>query len=107
MEQVFNQTKHKLKTILLTKSDPVDALTAKATGGGMEYTCHPKSDEAKKVDAKYSNIIDCGLLLKIEEEYLPAFITSNAYGFHLWDNKYFHSFKDIEDVAGQYEFIKV
>ena len=107
LEQVFNQTKHKLKTILLTKSDPVDALTAKATGGGMEYTCHPKSDEAKKVDAKYSNIIDCGLLLKIEEEYLPAFITSNAYGFHLWDNKYFHSFKDIEDVAGQYEFIKV
>lgn len=36
-----------------------------------------------------------------------GFITSNGYGFHLWDNKYFHSFKDIEDAAGQYEFINV
>lgn len=107
MEQFFNRTRHKVKTMLSTKHDPVEALTAKATGGGMEYTCHPKSDEAKKVDSKYSNVIDCGLLLKIEGEYLPAFITSNAYGFHLWDNKYFHSFKDIEEVAGLYEFIKV
>jgi len=106
-EQLFNLTKQKVKTMLSTKSDPIDALKAKATGGEMEYTCHPKSDEAQKVDTKYSNIIDCGLLLKIEGEYLPAFITSNAYGFHLWDNKYFHSFKDIEEVAGQYEFIKV
>ena len=47
------------------------------------------------------------MLLKIEGEYLPAFITGNAYGFHLWDNKYFHEFKDIEEITGQYEFIKV
>ncbi len=96
LEQVFNQTKHKLKTILSSKSDPVDALTAKATGGGMEYTCHPKSDEAKEVNVKYSNIIDCGLLLKIEDEYLPAFITSNAYGFHLWDNNIFTALKTLK-----------
>ena len=107
MEQFLNLAKHKVKSIVATKKDPIATLTAKATGGGMEYTCHPKSSEAKKVDPKYSNVIDCGLLLKIEGEYLPAFITSNGYGFHLWDNKYFHRFKDIEEVAGQYEFIKV
>lgn len=107
MERFLNLTRHKVKSMLSTKNDPVEALTAKATGGGMEYICHPQSDQAKKVDPKYSNVIDCGLLLKIDGEYLPAFITSNAYGFHLWDNKYFHRFKDIEEVAGQYEFIKV
>jgi len=93
--------------MLVTKKDPVAALTAKATGGVMDYTCHPKSSEAKKVDPKFSNVIDCGLLLKIEREYLPAFITSNAFGFHLLNNKFFHIFKDIEELAGQYEFIKV
>ncbi len=64
----------------------------------MEYTCHPKSDEAKNIDHTYSNLIDCGLLLKVDGEYLPAFITSNAYGFHLWITNIFTDLKILKKL---------
>lgn len=103
-EQLLNRAKYKVKSILF-KTDPVNALTAKATGYGESYVCHPNSEEAKKVNAPYSNIIDCGLILQIDGNFLFAFVQSNGYGFPIWNNKNFHSFKDLEEIAEQYELI--
>ena len=89
------------------KADAFGDISSKAIGGGEEFTCHPKSDEAKKVDPKHSNLIDCGLLLQIDGKCLKAFVERNGFGFHIWDEKYFFDIDELKEIAKQYELIKV
>jgi hypothetical protein len=106
-EQLYKQTKQKLKTFLTGKKDVLGDILSKTIGGCQEITCHPKSDEAKNIDAKYSNLIDCGLLIQIEGKCLRAFVENNGYGFHVSEDKYFYDVDELKEIAGQYEFIKV
>ena len=106
-EQFLNQVKQKVKNLVTGKKDPFGDIVSKTIGGCEEITCHPKSDEVKNVAPQYSNLIDCGLLVQIDGKCLKAFVESNGFGFHVWDDKYFHNIDELKDIAGQYEFIKV
>ena len=105
--QLFNQAKQKVKTIVTGKKDAWGDILSKTIGGCEEIICHPRSEEAKKVDPKFSNQIDCGLLLQIDGKFLKAFVESNGFGFHIWDEKFFYDVGELKEIAGQYDFIKV
>jgi hypothetical protein len=107
IEQLYSQTKQKVKTFMTGKKDVLGEILSNTIGGCEEITCHPKSEEAKNIDRKYSNLIDCGLLIQIDGKCLKAFVESNGFGFHISDDKYFHNIDELKDIAGQYEFIKV
>jgi hypothetical protein len=106
-KRLFNQAKQKVKSFLLGKTDPIEQLLSSTIGGCEEITCHPKSIEAQSVNPKHSNLIDCGLLLQIEGKVLKAFVESNGFGFPIWNNKYFYEIDELQNIIGQYEFIKV
>lgn len=106
-EQFLNQAKHKLKNLVTGMKDPFGDVLSKAIGDCEEITCHPNSDLAKNADPKYSNLIDCGLLVQIDGKCLKAFVESNGFGFYVWDDKYFHNIDELKGIAGHYEFIKV
>ncbi len=105
--QFLNQAKQKIKNFITGNKDPLGDIVSKTIGGCEEITCHPKAEEVKHVDPQYSNLIDCGLLVQIDGKYLKAFVESNGFGFHVWDDKYFHNIEELKDIVGQYEFIKV
>lgn len=107
LEQIYSQIQHKTKTLITGKKDALGDILSKTIGGCEEITCHPKSEEAKSVDTKYSNLIDCGLLIQIDGKCLKAFVQSNGYGFPISDDNYFDDIEGLKDIAGQYEFIKV
>jgi hypothetical protein len=106
-EQLFNQTKQKVKSLVTGKTDVFEDIASKAIGGSAEITCHPKSDQVKKVDPRYSNLIDCGLLLIIEGKCLKVFVENNGFGFHFWNDKYFFDINELNRIAEHYELIKI
>ena len=99
--------KTKGKITLDWQKDPIGNLISQAKGGCEEVTCHPKSEEAQRIDPKYSNLIDCGLLLQIDGKCLKAFIENNGFGFHKQNDEFFFRIDDLKDIAGQYELIKI
>lgn len=107
VEQLFNQTRQKIKSLIIGRADPIEEILSKTIGGCKEVICHPKSDEIKRINPKHLNLIDCGLLLQIDGKILKAFVESNGFGFHIWGDKYFYDISELNEIAGQYEFIKV
>lgn len=79
--------------------DPIDKLIAETTGGHEEFTCHPDWEGIKDISPEYSSLADCGLLFKINGQYLKAFAESNGYGYHIWDNKYFHGDDEFYEIG--------
>lgn len=104
---LFNKAKTKTIELLTAKPDPIGDLMADSIGGCQEMTCHPKSEQVKKVDPKYSNLIDTGLLLQIDSKCVKAFVERNGFGFHIRNDKYFFDIEELKETAQQYEFIKV
>jgi hypothetical protein len=106
-EKLFNWTKQKVKSLVTGKADPLGEMLSESIGCCEKATCNPRSDEAKKIDPKHSNIIDCGVLLQIDGKILKAFVEGNWFGFHIWDEKFFHDFDELKVISEQYEIIKV
>ena len=106
-EKIANRIGQKIKTILKGKSNPLDEIISKTTGVGAQYICHPKSKEAKNVDLNFENLLDVGLLIEIENEYLRAYLQSNGFGFQIWKDKYFYKTEDLKEDTELYEFIKI
>lgn len=96
-----------IKKVFLFKRDPVEKLTSKTIGMHEEISCHPDSAETKSVDNEYANLIDKGLLLKINDNYLPAYLNMNGYGFHIADKKFLHKMAELEDDFKLLKLIKV
>jgi hypothetical protein len=103
----FRRLKYILKKIFLFKADPVEKITLKTVGVHEEISCNPDSVEAKSVDSQYANLIDKGLLLKINDIYLPTYINMNSYGFHVVDKKFFYTLDELEDDFKIAKLIKV
>ncbi len=106
-EKFLKIAKQKIKSMLTLKKDIFGDMVSQAVGGCEEIICHPKSKEVDKVNSKYSNLIDCGLLLQIDGKYLKAFVEGNGFGFHIGNDEYFTEMQELENIAGQYEFIKI
>lgn len=107
-KQALNKTIHKAESLLTGKTDPFKDITSGAIGEWSEITCHPKSDEIKKVNENYSNLIDCGILIKTTtEKILPAFIAQNNFGFHIFNNVFFINTEDLEYYAQRHQFIEI
>lgn len=107
IEKIVKLVRTKLKQFFTQKRDVLGSLLASASSGYEEIVCHPNSRDVKKVNSKYTNLIDYGLLLEIEGKYLRAYITNNGYGFNTWGDKYFFELKDLKKDISTYEFIKV
>ncbi|HLS38933.1 MAG TPA: hypothetical protein VK023_11765 [Sphingobacterium bovisgrunnientis] len=106
-EQLLRRVKQKLRVMASGKKDPIGDITSKTTGVHKEITCHPKLKDIINIDAKYSNIIDCGILIKIDGKYLKAFVQSNSFGFAIWDDEYFYNEDLIKDLSEEFELIKI
>ncbi len=107
LEKMKNKVYFWLKTILTFKKDPLDEMIADTIGFIEENICHPKSKQLETLDLNYTNLIDVGLLVEIENKYLLNFIQNNGYGFHIWDNKNFYDNSELKDFKELYEFIKI
>ena len=53
LEKLYKQAKQKIKTFLTGKKDVLANIISQSIECSQEITCHPKSDEAKNIDAKY------------------------------------------------------
>ena len=106
-ERIANRLKYKVKSFIKGKKEPIDIIKSGITGVGTEYICHPKSKNLKNVDLNYANLLDVGLLIEIENKYLRAFLQSNGYGFHIWEDKFFYKKEELKEDAELYEFIKI
>jgi hypothetical protein len=106
-KQFLNKARQKLKTFLTRKKDPLGDMFAKSAGMYNTFVNHPQSTEAKNTDPKYSNLIDCGLLIRVEGKFLKAFVEENGYGFQIWDDKYFFDKFELKEIYQQYELIEI
>ena len=52
-------------------------------------------------------MLDVGLLIEIENKYLRAFLQSNGFGFHIWQDKYLYETEELKEDTELYEFIKI
>ncbi len=107
IRRLYNRAKQMLKSIISGKKNPWTDLQSKASGAWAEITCHPNSDIAKNAELKYSNLVDCGLLVQIDGKYLKAYVERNGFGFHIWDEKYFFDIDELIATDDQFELIKV
>jgi len=68
-----------------------------------EILCKPNSEESKKAKGEFSNLIDVGIILEIEDKFLPAFVQGNGYGFSHLERKPLLTAKDLKSELKQYE----
>ncbi|MFA6085761.1 hypothetical protein [Mucilaginibacter sp.] len=106
-EMFFRRLKYWIKRIFILKTEPVEELTVKTVGEHQEISCSPDSPEAKLANNENANLIDKGLLLKIGDVYLPAYINWNSYGFPIFDNKYFYTKDELSEDLKIVKLIKI
>ena len=106
-EQMLNVIKQRIKRFLNRKQYSFEDIISSPTGYCEEITCHPDSEEALNVESKFSNLVDCGLLIKIDGKYLKAFVEDCFFGFHIYNDKYFFEKDEIKELSEQYKFIKI
>ncbi|MDE3743887.1 hypothetical protein [Maribacter polysaccharolyticus] len=68
-----------------------------------EVICKPNSDEAKKVNGEFSNLMDVGIILELGEDYLPAFVQGNKYGFAHLERKTLLKSEELKKGLMEYE----
>lgn len=68
-----------------------------------QIICNPNSNEAKKVNGEFSNLIDVGILLEIGKSYLPAFVQGNGYGFAHLESKSLLKSEELKKELIEYE----
>jgi len=66
-------------------------------------TCRPNSAKSKKARPEFSNIIDVGLVLKIENEFLPVFVQSNSFGFGHLERNFLLTENELKKIINNYE----
>ncbi|TNE54312.1 MAG: hypothetical protein EP338_07820 [Bacteroidetes bacterium] len=107
LEKIKNRLVYGIKTVITGRKDPFLKIWSQTTGVGAEYTCNPKSEQAKEAIPEYSNLVDTGVLFEIDGKYLKAYTEGNGFGFSVWDNKYLLDATDLEEITFYYEAIKI
>ncbi len=105
-ERIKNKIIYKFKKIL-KRTNVTDMIKGRTLGVSEEYMCHPDSDELEDFNLKYANLLDVGLLLKINNKYLGAFLPANTYGFCINKGNYFRTIKEFTEEFGEFKYIKI
>lgn len=79
-------------------------LMKKSRGGYEEAVCHPESIEAEGVNQEFANLVDAGIMLEIDSQFLMCFSFCNGYGV-IGDIMSLDEIK--EEVAQLYKFIEI
>ena len=74
------------------------------TGIHYEIACHPLCSEAQGIDKRFANLVDTGIALKIDGEYLLCFAQNNSFTVV---GRVMSEERLREEVAPCYEFIDV
>ncbi|PRP67753.1 hypothetical protein [Nonlabens agnitus] len=70
-----------------------------------EIICNPKAPQAQVIKKEFSNLIDVGLLLKVKDKFVPAFLLSNAYGFNHLERKALYTMEELKEGLHNYELL--
>ena len=87
----------------IRKSEIENLLDGTTSSYHDEILCKPNSDEAKKVNGEFSNLIDVGIILEIGKNYLPAFVQGNGYGFAHLERKPLLKSEELKEELIEYE----
>ena len=72
-----------------------------------DFIVHPDSVVDKDVNPETLNLVDVGLLFKIKEKYINAYIRDNDDDFWDYDEIYLHGNFNLSDKSQPYQFIKI
>ena len=76
----------------------------KCTGGHQEIVCHPTAAKDEKIDPEFSNLVDAGIMLEIDEHHLMCFSHNNSF-FSVGRVMSVDELKT--DVIPYYEFVEI
>lgn len=92
-----------LKELIPGKDDSLGKILAETDGYYDSIICQPNSTESKKVKPEFSNLIEVGVLIRLGDEFLQAFVKSNGFGFAHLERKALTSIEDLKTDLGNYK----
>lgn len=98
-----NSFKARLKKFITGEDDIISEMFSKPSTGHNQIVSNPKSVENNMPE--FSNLIDVGLLIEIDNQYFQAIIKDNGYGFTDIGRKPFLSKEETNLELKDYELI--
>lgn len=89
------------------KSEIDKLLEGTSSSYHSQIICRPDSEDAKNASAEYYNLIDVGIVVEFDNQYLPALVQGNAFGFGHLEMKPLLSSKEIESSLNKYKLIEI
>jgi hypothetical protein len=71
-----------------------------------DFQTHPKVKLEKDIEIKSTYLVDVGLLINIENDFIDAFVKDNDDDLYKFDEKYLLENFDFKDLPNEYEYIK-
>ena len=71
-----------------------------------DFQTHPKVKLDKDIQVQSTFLVDVGLLINIENDFIDAFVKDNDDDFYKFDEKYLLENFDFKDLPNEYEYIK-
>ncbi|MBT8245087.1 MAG: hypothetical protein HKP48_03940 [Winogradskyella sp.] len=87
------------------KSEIDKLLEGTSSSYHSQIICRPDSEESKNSSAEYSNLIDVGIIVEFDNQYLPALVQANAFGFGHLEIKPLLTSEEIKSSLNKYELI--
>ena len=101
MDSQLNKILSKIAGVKKSKIEKI--LDGSSSSYHSEVLCRPNSKESKKINTDYKNLIDVGLLVEFGNEYLPAFVQGNGFGFTHLDRKPILTIEELEKELDYYQ----
>ena len=101
LDSKWNRVMSKISNV--KKSEIEKILEGTSSSYHSTINCQPNSAESKKARPEFSNIIDVGLVIKIENEFLPVFVQSNSFGFGHLEKKFLLRESELKQIINNYE----
>ena len=71
-----------------------------------DFQINPNEKPEKDIIFETLNLVDVGLLINIENDFIDAFVKENDDDFYKFDDKYLLEKVDFENLPKEYEYIK-
>ena len=71
-----------------------------------DFQTHPKVKLDNDIQVQSTFLVDVGLLINIENDFIDAFVKDNDDDFYKFDEKYLLENFDFKDLPNEYEYIK-